>query len=476
MKIRTRFAPSPTGMMHVGNLRSAIFAYLICKKDQGEFILRIEDTDQTRKVEGALEFIYDTLKICGITFDEGPLNPGDYGPYIQSERLDIYPKYAEQLVEQGDAYYCFCTSERLEKLRREAEAKKVPFLYDGFCRGLSESEIESNKQKQKPVIRQKIPKTGTVVYEDLVYGKMTFQNNLLEDQILIKSDGYPTYNFANVIDDHLMKITHVIRANEYLTATPKYNLLYEALGFPKPVYIHLPMVVDENGRKLGKRHGAVSFMELYEQGYLAEAVVNYLVLLGWKPESTKEIFSLPELIKEFDPKRINKAPAKYDLKKLQWVNAHYIKKLSLTELVALVYPFLEKEYGKIDQKWAKHLIKIHQNHLSYGQEIIAITEMFFHEDYQITSDAKAFLEENKEEANKVIKAFVEQITNLDQWEVTEISQLIKQVGEQLNVRGKGLYMPIRIAVSGQMHGPELPDTIYLLGKEKLLANVEKVLN
>ncbi len=475
MKVRTRFAPSPTGKMHVGNLRTAVFGYLISKKHQGDYILRIEDTDQERKVEGALELIYDTLKLCQMTVDEGPLVGGSYGPYIQSERLSIYPKYAKQLVDQGDAYYCFCDENRLVGLRKEAENNKVPFLYDGFCRHLSKEEAEKRiATGEKPVIRQKVPKEGTVVYDDLVYGKMTFQNNLLEDQILMKSNGYPTYNFANVIDDHLMKITHVVRGNEYLTATPKYNLLYEKLGFEKPIYIHLPMVVDEKGKRLGKRHGSVSFMELYQQGYLPEAIVNYLVLLGWKPESTQEIFSLSELISEFDPKRINKAPAKYDIKKLQWVNAHYIKKLSLEDLFAITYPHLEKEYGKLDKKWTMHLVKIFQKHLSYGAGIVGLTRIFFHESYEIEKEALEFLENNDKSAD-VINLFWEKILKLDKWEVNEIVNVINEVGKALNVKGKDLFMSIRIAVSGGMHGPELPDTIYLLGKEKINENIKKVI-
>lgn len=475
MKIRTRFAPSPTGYMHVGNLRSAIFGYLVCKKENGDFILRIEDTDQTRTVPGATEFIYNTLKLCGLEIDEGPLNKGDYGPYIQSERLHIYDKYAKELVEKGGAYHCFCGEDRLEELRKEAELKKVPFLYDGHCRNLSKEEInEKIKNGEKFVIRQKIPKEGTTEYEDVVYGHMSFQNNLLEDQVLIKSDKYPTYNFANVIDDHLMEITHVIRGNEYLTATPKYNLLYDAFGFEKPTYIHLPWVVDENHKKLSKRHGAASFMDLYESGYVPQGVVNYLTLLGWSPETTQEIFSLEELIQAFDPHRINKSPAVFDIKKLNWVNAHYIKKLSLDELYVITYPHLVKEYGEIDEEWAKHLISIYQNHIHYGKEIVDVTKIFFTEEYKISEEAQEFLDEDKETVKKVLNQFADDINDLDDWSVEKINELIKEVGRKVEVKGKMLFMTIRIAVSGEMHGPELPDTIYLLGKEKVLENLKKI--
>ena len=344
-EIRTRYAPSPTGFMHVGNLRSAIFEYLTAKHEGGTFVLRIEDTDQERKVPGAVEFIYETLQLCGLTIDEGPNNEGKYGPYVQSERLELYQKYAHDLIDMGKAYYCFCTEEELEEKRREAEAAKKPFLYDGLCQKNSKEQIEVKIQKkEKYVIRQRMPKEGMSIVHDLVYGDIQVENKLLEDQVLLKSDGYPTYNFANVIDDHLMEITHVIRGNEYLAQTPKYNLLYDAFGWEKPTYIHLPMVIDENGKKLSKRQGSASFMDLYHQGYLPQAIVNYLVLLGWSPETTEEIFSLEELIRIFNPKRITKSPSIYDVKKLNWINSHYMKQLSLNELLKITIPHLKEYY------------------------------------------------------------------------------------------------------------------------------------
>ena len=344
-KVRTRFAPSPTGFMHIGNLRTALFEYLIAKHDNGDYILRIEDTDQTRKVEGATEFIYNTCKLCGLNFDEGPNNPGNYGPYIQSERIDLYKKYALELVEQGKAYFCFCSEERLEKLREIADKSKIAFMYDGHCRKLTKEEIEEKlKNGESYVIRQAMPKHGKSVYIDTVYGKIEVENRILEDQILIKSDGYPTYNFANVIDDHLMGITHVARGNEYLMSTPKYNLLYESFGWDKPTYIHLPMVLGEDGQKLSKRNGDVSFMDLYNEGYLPEAVINYLALLGWSPDDNNEIFSLDELVKNFNPQKISKAPATYDVKKLRWINGHYIKKLDIDALEKITLPHLKEAY------------------------------------------------------------------------------------------------------------------------------------
>ena len=468
-KVRTRFAPSPTGYMHVGNLRTAIFEYLIAKHNDGDFVLRIEDTDQTRKVDGAIDFIYDTLSLCNIKIDEGPNNKGEYGPYIQSERLPLYKKYAEELVEKGCAYYCFCTEERLEKLRKEAEEKKVAFLYDGHCKNLTKEEVaEKIKNGEKYVIRQKMPKEGISEYTDLVYGKISVENKLLEDQILLKSDGYPTYNFANVIDDHLMNITHVIRGNEYIMSTPKYNLLYDAFGWDKPTYIHVSMVLGEDGQKLSKRNGDASFMDLYNDGYLPEAIVNYLVMLGWSPETNEEIFSMEELIKLFDPKRISKSPSVFDIKKLNWINAHYIKKLDLDNLLKITVPHLKNAYNLEDksEEWIKELISIYQDHISYGKEIVEVTDLFFKDKIELNDECKEFME--AEGIDNTIEVFYKEIENINEWTVENINNAIMNTKEKAGVKGKMLYMPIRIKVSGQMHGPELPDTIHLLGKDVVL--------
>ncbi len=471
MKVRTRFAPSPTGYMHVGNLRSAIFEYLIAKKNNGDFILRIEDTDQERYVEGAVDFIYKTCSLCGLEFDEGPNNGGEFGPYIQSERLDLYKKYAHELVDKGHAYYCFCDEERLNALRKEADDKKIPFLYDGKCKSIPLEEAKKRISSEKYVIRQKMPKEGVSVYEDLVYGTIKVENSVLEDQILLKSDGYPTYNFANVIDDHLMGITHVVRGNEYLMATPKYNLLYEAFGWQKPTYIHLPMVNGEDGKKLSKRRGDTSFMELYEMGYLPEAIVNYLVLLGWTSEDSREIFTLDELIDVFDPKRIGRSPACYDVKKLNWINSFYIKKLDLEKLLEITVPHLEKQYDLKDKsdEWVRKLISIYKDHLSYGKQIVELTKMFF-EDLSLDDECVEFLKQDT--VSDTLSVFKDEISKIEDWNVLSINEAINNTKNKANVKGKMLYMPIRIKVSGVMHGPELADTIYLLGKEKVLKRLE----
>ena len=473
-KTRTRFAPSPTGYMHIGNLRTAIFEYLIAKHDNGDFILRIEDTDQTRKVEGATEFIYETLKLCGFSIDEGPLNSKEYGPYVQSERIEIYQEYAHKLVEMGKAYYCFCTEERLNELREVANLNKVPFMYDGHCKNISREEALTRIEAgEKYVIRQAMPKEGETVIDDVVYGKVVIDNSVLEDQILLKSDGYPTYNFANVIDDHLMKITHVVRGKEYLDQTAKYNLLYEAFGWDKPKYIHVAMVLGEDGSKLSKRNGDASFMDLYNEGYLPEAIVNYLVLLGWSPNSNQEVFSMDELIKEFSPERISKSSSQYDVKKLNWFNAQYIKKLEDDKYLELVMPFLKEAYDLTNksEEWIKHLALIYKNHINYGKQIVSDVSLFFDKETKPSEECIEFMK--NEEVPTVINAFKQEIEAISDWNIENISNAINNVKEKTGVKGKMLYMPIRIKVSGIMHGPELPDTIFLIGKDTVVDRLSK---
>ena len=473
-KTRTRFAPSPTGYMHIGNLRTAMFEYLIAKHDNGDFILRIEDTDQTRKVEGATEFIYETLKLCGFSIDEGPLNSKEYGPYVQSERIEIYQEYAHKLVEMGKAYYCFCTEERLNELREVANLNKVPFMYDGHCKNISREEALARIEAgEKYVIRQAMPKEGETVIDDVVYGKVVIDNSVLEDQILLKSDGYPTYNFANVIDDHLMKITHVVRGKEYLDQTAKYNLLYEAFGWDKPKYIHVAMVLGEDGSKLSKRNGDASFMDLYNEGYLPEAIVNYLVLLGWSPNSNQEVFSMDGLIKEFSPERISKSSSQYDVKKLNWFNAQYIKKLEDDKYLELVMPFLKEAYDLTNksEEWIKHLALIYKNHINYGKQIVQDVSLFFDREIKPSEECIEFMK--NEEIPTVINAFKQEIEAISDWNIENISNAINNVKEKTGVKGKMLYMPIRIKVSGIMHGPELPDTIFLIGKDTVVDRLSK---
>ena len=342
--VKTRFAPSPTGRMHVGNLRTALYAYLIAKHEGGKFMLRIEDTDQERFMEGALEIIYRTLAKTGLVHDEGPDKDGGVGPYVQSERQaqGLYMKYAKKLIEQGDAYYCFCDKERLESLKTEVAGKEIT-VYDKHCLYLSKEEIEANLAAGKAyVIRINMPTEGTTTFHDELYGDITVENNELDDMILIKSDGYPTYNFANVIDDHLMGITHVVRGNEYLSSAPKYNRLYEAFGWEIPKYIHCPLITNEDHQKLSKRCGHSSYEDLLDQGFLTEAIVNFVALLGWSPSSDNEIFSLEELVKEFDYHRISKSPAVFDMVKLRWMNGEYMKKMDDDKFYEMALPYLKE--------------------------------------------------------------------------------------------------------------------------------------
>ncbi len=467
MKVRTRYAPSPTGFMHIGNLRTAIFEYLLAKKYNGDFILRIEDTDQEREVEGAIDFIYNTLDLCGFKIDEGPNNEGNFGPYIQSKRKDIYKEYALKLVEMGKAYYCFCSEEELTKMREKADARKKPFLYDGRCSRLSKEKIEENLKNNVPyVIRQKMPKEGVTIVEDLIYGKVKIDNSILDDQILLKSDEFPTYNFANVIDDHLMEITHVIRGKEYLDQTAKYNLLYEAFGWEKPTYIHVAMVLGEDGNKLSKRNGDASFMDLYNEGYLPEAIVNYLSLLGWSPETNQEVFSMEELISNFNEERISKSSSQYDVKKLKWFNHQYINKMDDEKYLSWIKKYFSNECDK-SEEWLNHLLLIYKSHLNYGKEINELTSSFFNKEFVIDAEAKEFMESD-EVIPKVVEVFKEEIKSTSNWSVETLQEVINNVKEKAGVKGKMLFMPIRIAASGIMHGPELADTLYLIGKEEIL--------
>ena len=345
--VRTRFAPSPTGYMHIGNLRTCLYEYLIARVNDGTFVLRIEDTDQERYVEGAMDAVFNTLALTGIGFDEGPGKEGAYGPYIQSQRRNLYKEYAVKLVESGHAYYCFCTKERLDSLKTGDSQLGTSFNYDRHCRNLSKEEIEANLKAGVPyVIRQKMPVDGTTTFSDLVYGDITVENKTLDDQVLLKSDGLPTYNFANVVDDHLMKITHVVRGNEYLSSTPKYNKLYEAFGWEIPTYIHLPPIMKDAHQKLSKRNGDASFLDLVDKGYLVEAILNYIALLGWSPGGSEEFFTLAELEKAFTLDGLSKSPAIFDIEKLKWMNGEYIRRMSPKAFLEAAKPWLTEGLGE----------------------------------------------------------------------------------------------------------------------------------
>ncbi len=473
-RIRTRFAPSPTGYMHVGNLRTALYAYLIAKHEDGDFILRIEDTDQERYVEGAVDVIYNTLKLTGLEHDEGPDVGGKFGPYVQSDRRNIYIEYAEKLVEKGEAYYCFCSKERLENLREACEAKKETFKYDKHCLHLSKEEIEENLAKGVPyVIRQNNPTSGSTTFDDVIYGAISVDNSELEDMILIKSDGLPTYNFANVVDDHLMGITHVVRGSEYLSSSPKYNRLYEAFGWEIPIYVHCPPIMKDAHNKLSKRNGDASFEDLLNKGYLKDSVLNYIALLGWNPGTNQEIFSLEELVEAFDYKNINKAPAIFDTVKLKWMNGEYIKKLSLEEFHKKALPY----YKEVIHKDNVNLLKISELLQTRVEIFTEIPEKigFFEElpDYSIDmyvhKKMKTTLENSLENLEKALPI----LESLEPWTFDNVSETMMNLVTELGIKNGQLLWPLRTALSGMQSTPggafEIAE---IIGKEESIKRIK----
>lgn len=473
---RTRFAPSPTGFMHIGNLRSALYTYLISKSKGGDFILRIEDTDQERLVEGAVDVIYQTLKTCGLKHDEGPDIGGPCAPYVQSQRLDHYRPYAEKLIEDGKAYRCFCTKEDLEAQAQTSENGEKVFGYNRHCRNLSEEEIKANLEAGKPyVIRQKMPLEGTTTFSDVVYGEITVENKELEDQILIKSDGFPTYNFANVIDDHEMGITHVVRGSEYLSSTPKYNLLYEALGFEAPTYVHLPLINGTDGKKLSKRHGATSFHELVDKGYLEEAIINYIAFLGWSPgKDTREIFNLEELTEVFDEKHIGKAPAVFDYQKLAWYNAHYLQELSAEDFKNYLKPYTDEffagQYYNLDI-----LAEALQTRLDFAEQVpdmIGFLKNLPEYDENLFYNKRQKL--NTENSQEILGIVIEKLEALEDFSRDAVHDTLMAIGQEHAWKTGQVMGPPRLAVAGQ---PVTPggaiEMIMVLGREESLKRMHK---
>ena len=473
--VRTRFAPSPTGRMHVGNLRTALYAYLIAKHENGSFMLRIEDTDQERQVEGAVDVIYNTMRMTGLKHDEGPDIGGDYGPYVQSERMGMYMDYAKELVEKGEAYYCFCTKERLESLK-ESNAEGAAFAkYDRHCLGLSKEEVQAKLDAGEPfVIRQKMPDSGTTTFSDVVYGDITVENTELDDQILMKADGFPTYNFANVVDDHLMHITHVVRGSEYLSSTPKYNLLYKAFGWEPPVYVHLPAVMRDAHHKLSKRHGDKSFEDLVREGYVVEAIVNYIALLGWSPSGTQEIFSLKELEENFDMAGLSKSPAIFDIKKLTWMNSEYLKAMDFDKYYALAEPKLKEALGDTDLD-LKKIAALLQKRLETLNDIPGLVEFFKTlPEYGTELCTHKKMKTNDEIALSSLEAALPVLENLEDWNTTSIHDALMALVGELGIKNGQLLWPVRTALSGEPTSPggamELAD---ILGKEESLRRIRK---
>jgi len=472
--VRTRFAPSPTGYMHIGNLRTALYEYLLARNAGGKFILRIEDTDQERFVEGSMDVIYKTLELTGISYDEGPGKGGEYGPYIQSERKDIYKKYAIELVEKGAAYYCFCTKERLDSLKLNEDTLGTSFNYDRHCLTLSKQEILDNLKNNIPyVIRQKMPREGTTTFSDAVYGDISVENITLEDQVLLKSDGMPTYNFANVVDDHLMKITHVVRGNEYLSSTPKYNLLYKAFGWDVPVYIHVSQIMKDATNKLSKRNGDASFQDLLVKGYLSEAVLNYIALLGWSPGGTEEFYTLAELEKAFSIEGISKSPALFDVAKLNWMNSEYIRKMSQDEFYKISEPWLRQVITNPSINLAKVSALIQQRtevlneipgKISFFQELQSYSTALYTHKKMKTNPENSLINLEK------IYIFIDNYTG--NWTSDQLYSALCEFSSSIEVKNSQVLWPIRTALSGLDVSPGgATELMEIFGKEETLTRI-----
>ena len=477
-KVRTRFAPSPTGRMHVGNLRTALYAYLIAKHEGGDFILRIEDTDQERYIEGAVDIIYRTLEKTGLIHDEGPDKDGGCGPYVQSERQakGIYLEYAKQLVEKGEAYYCFCDAERLESLKQEIAGKEIS-IYDKHCLHLSKEEVAANLAAGKPyVIRQNNPTEGTTTFHDEIYGDITVDNSELDDMILIKSDGYPTYNFANVVDDHLMGITHVVRGNEYLSSSPKYNRLYEAFGWEVPVYVHCPLITDETHKKLSKRCGHSSFEALTEQGVLTEAIVNFVALLGWSPENNQEIMSMEELIQNFDYHHMSKSPAVFDYTKLKWMNGEYIKAMDMDRYMDMAMPYIKSVVTR-DCKLDK-IAELAKTRIEVFPDIPDLID-FFQEvpEYDISMYTHKKMKTNAQSSLEVLKEILPRLEAQEDYSNDALYQLLVDFVKEKGYKNGYVMWPIRTAVSGKQMTPGgASEIMEIIGKEESLKRIQDAIN
>ena len=470
MEVRTRFAPSPTGFMHLGGVRTALYNYLYAKKNHGKFILRSEDTDQERYVEGATDVIYDTLRACGMEWDEGPDKGGDYGPYVQSERKPLYLPYAKQLIEKGAAYYCFCTKEELDERRAAAEARGEVFKYDKHCLNLSKEEVQAKLEAGTPyVIRMNCPTTGESTYDDEVFGHLTFPNDTLDDMVLIKTDGMPTYNFANVIDDHLMGITHVMRGMEYLSSTPKYNMLYNAFGWEIPQYVHLTTVMRDAHHKLSKRDGDAYYSDFIDKGYLKEALINYLALVGWNPGDDREFFTMDELIEAFDIKRLNNAPGIFDTDKLTWFNAEYIRKLPFDEYLKMVTPWFDKALAgkQFDYKRLAELMQSRTEVFNRVPDMVRFLVEMPEYDLDLYNNKK--MKTNPDVAKESLTLVKPVLEGIEDWSEANIHDTVMAAIAESGKKNGAVLWPLRIAISGLASTPGGAFEIaYLLGKEETL--------
>ncbi|MBS4536858.1 glutamate--tRNA ligase [Clostridium sp. D2Q-11] len=487
--IRVRFAPSPTGFVHIGSLRTALYNFLFARNTKGKYILRIEDTDRTRFVEGAIENLIESMEWAGIKHDEGVfvedgkvVQKGEYGPYVQSERLDIYKKYIDELIEKGHAYYCFCSKDRLDKVREQQKAEgKVP-KYDGYCRSIDIHEAKERiANGEEYVVRLKLPANKNIEFNDLVRGKVTINTNDMDDQVLMKSDGFPTYHFAVVIDDHLMEISHVVRGEEWLPSTPKHVFMFETFGWEAPTYVHLPTVLNKDKKKLSKRQGDVSVTDFKDKGYLPEALDNYLALVGWSPESNEEIFSMEDLIKEFSFDRVSKAGGVFDKDKLNWINGQYIREASLEKITNLAIPYLIDANYISDKDvedrydWIKTMVSTVKENLSYIAEITEKVELYF--DSEVSPEDDEVVDTLKgEQVPSLLAAFREELEEIEEIDEEFAAGVIKKIQKKTKVKGKNLFMPIRAILTGQLHGPEMVSIILVLGKQNILNRIQYVEN
>lgn len=489
MSVRVRFAPSPTGFVHIGSLRTALYNYLLAKKHGGKYLLRIEDTDQSRFVEGAIENLLRSMEWAGIHHDEGIvikdgelIEKGEYGPYVQSQRLEIYKKYIQKLLDSGDAYPCFCSKERLDEVRDKQRSLGLTAKYDGHCRNLTKEEVDKKIQAGEPyVIRLKLPENKNIEFDDAVRGRVVVNTDEVDDQVLIKSDGFPTYHFAVVVDDYLMKITHVIRGEEWLPSTPKHVYLYEVLGWQAPQFVHLPNILNTEKKKLSKRQGDVAVEDFMKKGYLPEALVNYVALIGWSPEENREVFSMEELEEKFSLDRVSKSGGVFDVNKLNWMNNHYIKESSIERITDLAIPYLvEAGYiQEIDAKekyqWLKDMVSVVKDSVDYLSQIPEKVDIFFKTDI-VPEDEEATEILKQEHVAELLQVFCQKLTSVEEIEEDTIKKIFKEIQKEKGIKGPNLFKPIRVAITGKAHGPDLPLIMKVLGRQNLMNRIEYVIS
>lgn len=487
LSVRVRFAPSPTGFVHIGGLRTALYNYLFAKANQGTYLLRIEDTDQERYVEGALENMLTSLEWAGIFHDEGVVlekgqvaEKGSKGPYIQSQRLSIYQEHLKTLLESGHAYPCFCSKERLDAVREEEKKKKGTPRYDGYCRELAETDVAERIDKGDPyVVRLKLPKSTEISFHDLIRGNVSMNTDDMDDQVLMKSDGYPTYHFAVVVDDHLMEISHVIRGEEWLSSTPKHIYLYQVMGWEAPIHVHLPNILNDDRKKLSKRHGDVAAEDFRRKGYLPEALVNYIALLGWSPSENKERFSLEELEECFSLERVSKSGGIFDVKKLNWLSSQYIREADLERVASIAIPHLVEanliSESEIEQKkdWINNLTAVLRENIDHLSEMPSKAAVFFQDELQV-EEGEAGEWYSSEELKMLKEPLIAALSDIEEWTGESIKKVLKPVQKDVGLKGPKFFKPLRVAVTGSVHGPDLMLVLQVLGKEKTLKRLEKI--